>query len=392
MKAFGRHLLDRWALDPAVTYLNHGTVGAPPRRVLEVQQRLRDEIERQPSRFLLRDLSAIRVGLPSSAPGRLREAADAVGAFLGASGRDVVFLDNVTAAVSAVVNSVDLRAGDEVLVGQLAYGGVVNAVSHATRRAGARLITADVPFPVEDEGALVEAYARALSPRTRLVVVDHITAESALVMPVARIAEHARAHGAMVLVDGAHGPGAIAVDVPALGVDFYAANLHKWAWAPRSCGILWAAPPHQATLHPPVVSWGLDTGYTNEFDWVGTRDPTPHLAAPHALAYMREFGVEQVQAYNHALAWEAGQLLAQRWDTTVTTPERAIGTMVTVPLPARFGTTSAAAAGLRDALLFEDHIEVQLHAWDERLWTRVSAQIYNDLEDIERLAHAIHRR
>ena len=392
MITFGRQMLEAWALDPDVTYLNHGTVGAPPRRVLEAQQRLRDEIERQPSRFLLRDLSAIRVGQPSSAPGLLRRAAEVVGAFLGVAGRDVVFLDNVTAAVSSVVNSLDLRARDEILVSKLAYGGVVRAVTHAARRAGADVTKIDVPFPVADDDALVDAYARALSPRTRLVLIDHITAESAIVMPVARIVERVKAQGALTLVDGAHAPGAIAVDVSSLGADFYAATLHKWAWAPRSCGILWADPRHQPTLHPPVVSWGLDTGFTNEFDWVGTRDPTPYLAAPHALDYMRELGVEQVQSYNHTLAWESGQWLAAHWHTSLTVPESLIGTMVTVPLPARFGSTSADAARLRDALLFEDRIEVQLHAWGGRLWTRVSAQIYNDTTDIERLAEAVARR
>jgi len=381
-----------WALDPAITYLNHGTVGAPPRRVLEAQQRLRDEIERQPAKFLLRDLSAIRVGQPSATPGLLRQAADAVGAFLGVAGNDLVFVDNVTAAVNAVVGSLEFRPGDEIVISKLAYGGVARAVAFAARQAGAEVTTIDVPFPPDSEAPLIDAFDRALSPRTRLVIVDHITAESALVMPVAAIAAHAKAHGAMVLVDGAHAPGAIPVDITALGVDFYAATLHKWAWAPRSCGILWAAPPHQSVLHPPVVSWGLDTGFTREFDWVGTRDPTAHLTAPQALAFMAEFGVERVQAYNHGLAWQAGQLLTANWGTSVATPESLIGTMVTVPLPDRFGSTTADAARLRDALLFDDHIEVQLHASKGRLWTRVSAQIYNDIDDMQRLADAVLRR
>ncbi|MEO8481851.1 MAG: aminotransferase class V-fold PLP-dependent enzyme [Acidobacteriota bacterium] len=390
--SFGRSMLDAWALDPAITYLNHGTVGAPPRRVLEAQQQLRDEIERQPSRFLLRDLSAIRVGQPTSAPGLLRQAADKVGAFLGVAGRDLVFVDNVTAAVTAVVGNLEFRPGDAITISKLAYGGVARAVGHAARRAGVEVHTIDVPFPVADDAQLVEAFDRAVSPRTRLVIIDHITAESAMIMPVAQIAERAKARGAMVLVDGAHAPGAIPVDISALGVDFYAATLHKWAWTPRSCGILWAAAQHQPGLHPPVVSWGLDTGFTNEFDWVGTRDPTPFLTAPRALDYMSECGVARVQSYNHDLAWQAGQLLTRRWGTSIATPKALIGTMVTVPLPERFGRASADAARLRDALLFEDHIEVQLHAWHGQLWTRVSAQIYNDLSDVERLADAVTRR
>jgi isopenicillin-N epimerase len=193
-------------------------------------------------------------------------------------------------------------------------------------------------------------------------------------------------------VDGAHAPGAIPLDIPALGVDWYTGNLHKWAWTPRSCGILWAAPERQAGLHPPVVSWGLDQGYTTEFDWPGTRDPSAALAAPVALAYMRELGVGAVQGYNHALAWRAGRLLSDRLRVPLVQDESQIGTMITVPLPVRAGSGAAAAQRLRDALLFEDRIEVQLHAFGERLWTRVSAQIYNDEADVERLADALARR
>lgn len=392
MTEFGRRMLEQWALDPGITYLNHGTVGAPPRRVLDAQQHLRDEIERQPAEFLLRRLSAIRVGEPSSTPSLLRQAADAVGAFLGVDGRDLVFVDNVTAAVNAVVANLELRRGDEMVISTLAYGGVTRAVTHAARRMGADVTTIDLPFPVASGAELIEAFERAVSPRTRLVIVDHITAESALVMPIKQIIERVKAHGAMVLVDGAHAPGAIPFDLSTLGADFYAATLHKWAWTPRSCGVLWADAQYQPLLHPPVVSWGLDKGFTNEFDWVGTRDPTPFLTAPVALTCMQELGLERIQSYNHALAWQAGHLLATRWATSLTTPEALVGTMITVPLPERFGGTPEDAARVRDALLFEDRIEVQLHAWERRLWTRVSAQIYNDMDDVERLASAIERR
>jgi isopenicillin-N epimerase len=195
-----------------------------------------------------------------------------------------------------------------------------------------------------------------------------------------------------VLVDGAHAPGAIPLDVAGLGVDWYAANLHKWAWSPRSCSILWAAPERQAGLHAPVVSWGLDQGFTAEFDWPGTRDPSPALAAPEGIAFMRELGVDAVQGWDHALAWQAGRLLTERWGTRLVQEEAQIGTMITVPLPARAGTTREDAARLRDALLFEDRIEVQLHEFRGGLWVRVSAQVYNEIADVERLAEAVAAR
>jgi len=388
---FGRALLAEWALDPAVTYLNHGTVGATPRRVLAAQQRLRDEMERQPSRFLLRETASL-AGSRRLDPSRLRAAADAVANFLGSEGADLAFVDNATSGANAVLQSFDLRAGDEVLVTDHGYGGVTNAVRYWARRAGADVRTVTLPYPDFDADEVLRRLGDALDSRTRLAVLDHVTSESAIILPLAGMAAICRRAGIAVLADGAHAPGAIAVDVPALGVDWYTANLHKWAWAPRSSGILWAAPARQDRLHPTVISWGLDHGYTREFDWVGTRDPTPWLAAPAALDFMRELGVDDVRSWNHGLAWEGGRWLSRQWGTTLGVAEPQTGTMITVPLPARCGSSRDEAGRLRDALLDEDGIEVQVHAWDGRLYARLSAQVYNDLTDVERLGAAVLRR
>jgi len=392
MTSFGRSMLEHWLLDPAVTYLNHGTVGATPRRVLAAQQALRDEIERQPSRFLLRELASVRVGGARSAAPRMRLAAQEVAEFLGARGDDLAFVENTTTGANAVLRSLDLAPGDEILVSDLGYGGVVNAARYVARRAGAVVQTVEMPYPVRDPRAVADAFVAGLTPRTRLAVVDHITAESALVLPLAEIAERCRAKGVLVLADGAHAPGAIALDIPSLGVDWYVGNLHKWAFTPRSSGILWAPPERQADLHPTVISWGLDQGMAAEFDLLGTRDPTPYLAAPAALAFLRELGAEAVSAYDHDLAWNGARRLAERWRTPFETPEEMIGTMATVPLPVALGKTREEAGALRDALLFEDAIEVQVHAWRDRLHVRISAQVYNDMADVDRLGEAVARR
>jgi isopenicillin-N epimerase len=392
MKTFGRPMLAQWMLDPAVTYLNHGTVGATPRRVLAAQQAIRDEIERQPARFMLRELTGVRVGLPRPDPPRLRVAAAEVAESFGARGEDLAFVDNATTGVNAVLQSLAFSPGDEILILDRGYGGVANAVRCAARRSGARVRQVELPEPVRDAGPVVEAVAAALGETTRLAVVDHITAESALLLPLAEIAARCHDQGVPVVADGAHAPGAIALDIPALGVDWYVGNLHKWAWAPRSCGILWAAPERQAGLHPTVISWGLDQGMAMEFDDPGTRDPTHHLAAPAALAFMRELGLEAVRAYNHDLAWRGARRLAELWEVELATPESMIGTMATVPLPAALGAAREDAARVRDELLFEDAIEVQVHAWRGRLHARISAQIYNELADVERLGQAVLRQ
>jgi len=175
-------------------------------------------------------------------------------------------------------------------------------------------------------------------------------------------------------------------------VDWYVGNLHKWAWTPRSSGILWAAPERQDGLRPTVISWGLDKGFKAEFDMLGTRDPSPHLSAPAAIALRHEWGLEAIQAYNHGLAWEGARRLAERWQTPFDVPEAMIASMATVPLPEAAGRTPAEAQALRDALFFEDDIEVQMHAYRERVWARISAQIYNDINDIERLGEAVAKR
>lgn len=388
MKPFGHAWLAEWSLEPGLTYLNHGTVGVTPTRILDAQQAIRDEIERYPSRFMLRELSDIVVGRQQGRRPRLREAADVVGEFVGASGDDIVFVDNTTTGANGILRSLDFQPGDEIVVSDFGYGGVVRAVNFEARKQGAVVRTAAMPYPVTSADAVVEAFLSEVTPRTRLAVVDHITSQSALVLPLAAIASALHDRGVAVLSDGAHAPGAVALDIPALGVDWYVGNLHKWLWVPRSSGILWASPERSASLHGAVVSWGLDCGFHAEFDLPGTRDPTPHLTAPAAISFMRDVGVEAIRSYNHTLAWEGAHYLARRWNRQFVTPEAFIGTMATVEMPEGLGSTEADAAHVRDAL-FDKRIEVGVNAFRGRLYARICGQIYNDMSDVELLADTV---
>lgn len=393
MPDFGPSWRGEWMLDPSITYLNHGTVGAPPRRVLQAQADLRDEIERQPARFLLRELADHHGSGLAATPGkertRMRRAADEVGAFLGVGGDDLAFVENATSGANAVLRSFPFRAGDEIVVTDLGYGGVTNIATYVARTVGATVRTVSLPRPGAPTDAFVDAVVAGLGDATRVLIIDHITAETALLLPLRAIADACHERGVLVLADGAHAPGAIELDIPALGVDWYTANLHKWAWTARSAGILWAAPEQRQNLHAHVISWGLDQGLGAEFDLLGTRDPTPYLTAPVAIAMMREIGVEAIRAYNHDMALWAGRHLAERWGTVFATPEDMIGTMATVNLPEAAGSTSEDAAALKDALLWEDAIEIPVFSIDGRLASRVSAQIYNGRDDVERLATAV---
>lgn len=382
---FGTHLRDQWMLDPTLAYLNHGTVGAPPRSVLEFQRALIEQIEHNPARFLLRELAD---WTGAGAPTRIRTALAQVAAFVGCNSDDLVFVDNITAGANAVLRSFPLLPGDEIAVTSLGYGGITNAAAYAARTTGATLRTIDMPPSGAPPHTFVEAVADGLTPGTRLLVVDHLAATTALLLPVAEIVAACHARGVLVLVDGAHVPGQLALDIEAIGADWYTANLHKWAWAPRSCGVLWTSPEQQPRLRPVVTSWGFDNGLAAEFDLPGTRDPTALLSAPFAIEQMRQFGLDAIYRYNHDLAWWAGQYLAETWDTRFETPESMIGAMATVPLPARLGASPHDAEQVR-RLLEAAGIEAPVLVTPTGLAVRVSAQIYCDQADIERLGRAI---
>ena len=327
-------------------------------------------------------------GAAEGEPPRLRRALAELAPFVGASAGDLVFVDNITAGANAVLRSLPLGPGDRIAVTSLGYGGVTNAAAYAARVAGAELVTIELPGPGAPAHEYVERIVAGLAGGTRVLVVDHITASTALILPLADIARAAHDRSVLVLADGAHVPGNIPLAIESLGVDFYAANLHKWAWAPRSSGLLWAAPEHHAVLHPPVISWGLDNGMAAEFDLLGTRDPSTHLSAPYAVELLRAEGLDHLYAYNHELAWWAGQHLTERWGTMFATPEAMIGAMVAVALPESLGASAADAETVRVALDAQQ-IEAPIYPGPDRLSTRVSAQIYCDRTDIERFADAV---
>ncbi len=385
--SFGRAVRDEWPLDPGLAYLNHGTVGVAPIAVLDEQDRIRRQIESNPSRFVLREGTGM-LGV-SKQPSRLRRAAARVAEFVGAEPSDLVFVGNATEGVNAVLGSLGLQPGDGVLTTEKTYGGVRQAVRHACREAGAEVEVAALPCPVGSRTQVVDAILAATTGRTRLAVVDHIVSETGTVLPIEALVQRLRERGVAVLIDGAHAPGQVALSVASYSADYYTANLHKWACAPRSCGFLWARPEVQDGLHPPVVSWNLDEGLAREFDWTGTRDLSAPLAAPFGIEYLLDRDLEAVQRYNHELVLEGARLLSSRWQTRIGAPESMTAAMASVELPERFAATEAEALRLRDRLLFHYRIEVPVFLWGAGLWCRLSAQVYNEMEDFERLADAV---
>jgi isopenicillin-N epimerase len=226
--------------------------------------------------------------------------------------------------------------------------------------------------------------ARA-SARTKLLVIDHVTSATALIFPVTRIVAEMKKRGIPVLVDGAHAPGMIDLDIPAIGADWYAGNCHKWLFAPKGCAFVWASPARRANLHPTVISHGYGSGLAAEFDWIGTKDYSAWAALPTAIAYYESLGPELVRARNHALAVEAGQMVAKAWGTEIGGPPELLGTMATIRLPVQPEATLANAARVHDWLWDTHQIEAPIFVFGGKLWLRIACQVFNELDDYKRL-------
>jgi isopenicillin-N epimerase len=384
---FGAAFRDQWLLNPSVRYLNHGTVGGIPKRVLARQRAWQDTIEQNPAQFLLRKLVPL-VGVTPEPKPLIREAARSVAAFLGASADHFGFCRNVTSAINAVLRSSAFGARDEIVVFPDTYGAVTISARAIAGASGATVTIADVENPHSTQ-AWHDALSRSLNANTRLVILDHVTSGSAAVLDLKPLIEQCHAKGARVLIDGAHAPGAIDVNIGALDCDYYAGNLHKWMWTPRSCGFLALNPTRLHTVHAPTLSWGYDTGFTNELDWEGTYDPTPMLSTGEALQMFSELSFERIRTYNHELAWRAYQTLSARAEQVYRATESSIGTMASVFLPERFGHSAEDAMRVRDWLWHEHAIEIHVSAIRNRIAARVSAQVYVDDENVTELARVL---
>ncbi len=379
MPLLGKAVRHEWPLDWNFLSVNHGSFGAAPRVVLAAQQNWRQRLEAQPGRFM-------RAVLPEA----LRHAADRLGAFIGADGRDIAFVDNATTGCNAVLRSLRLQSDDEIVVLTHGYGAVRNTVRYVCERTGARMVEAEVPFPHPHADAIVANIAAVLTERTRLAVVDHITSASALVLPLQRIVELCHGASVPVLVDGAHAPAQVTLDMRTLGADWYAGNCHKWLCAPKGSAFLYAAQDRQRDLHPVTISHGLGKGFLEEFDWTGTRDPSAWLATDVAIDFHNRLGGEAMMARNIALAAEAAALLARRLNTDVGAAGALAGSMGVVRLPLAGEATVDRSADIRVRLL-EAGTDAPTHVQARAIWLRISAAAYNDIEDYERLGDIVAR-
>ena len=363
-----RELKDEFLLDPAATFLNHGSFGACPRPVFERYQEWQRELERGPFDFITRRLRDL-----------LDESRAALAAHVGSAPEDVAFVQNATTGVNLAARSLELRPGDEVLATTLEYGACDLAWQSVCEHAGARYVRAEVPLPIASPEAVVEALFARRSERTRVVFVSHVGSETGLLLPVEPIVARARAEGLVTVVDGAHAPGHLPLDLESTGADFYAGNCHKWLCAPKGAAFLHVRPEHQERVGGAIVSWGYSEPATflSRIERQGTRDPAAYLAVPDAIAFQRERAWDDVRARCVALAREARLELCAALGTEPIAPPEMVLQMASVQLPRPDPDL--------EQHLFDDH-RVEVHVMPPACeLLRVSIAGYNDRADVERL-------
>ncbi|MES2643557.1 MAG: aminotransferase class V-fold PLP-dependent enzyme [Myxococcota bacterium] len=369
-----------WGLDPEATFLNHGSFGATPRAVLEAQARWRDEMERQPVLFLARRLPALMDGV------RAR-----VAAFLNADPAGLMPVANATTGVATVLHTFDWAPGDEILLADSTYNAVKQAARALSDRYGVRVVEVRVPFPLETAAQVTAAYVAGFGPRTRLVVVDHVVSATGCVLPAAAIVAEARARGVPVLVDGAHAPALLPLDLSAIGADFYTGNLHKWLCTPKGTAVLSVAPAWRPRMHPLAISHGYGAGLAGEFDWTGTFDPSAWLAVPDAIDLFEGFGPDAVRAANHALVRVGRVQLAEALGVDLPHPDdpALYAAMASVRVPWARATDGVTLNAMSAAMYDQHRIEVPFSAYDDRVFVRISGQLYNAPDDYTRLADVL---
>ncbi len=375
-------LRDQFLLREDVVFLNHGSFGACPRPVHRRYQALQCELESNPVAFLAEDREL---------PGRMAAARAELARFLGARRDDLVLVPNATHGLNVVARSVDLRPGDEVLLTDHGYGAIDRTWTFACERAGARVRRARVPLPVESAEQVVEEIWAEVTHRTRVLCLDHITSPTALILPLKPLIRRARRAGILVVIDGAHGPGQVPVDLADLDPDVYVGNGHKWLLAPKGAGFLWARPEVQPLLQPLVVSWGWRSDrpgpsrFVDEQEWTGTRDPAAGLAVPAALAFRQEHDWPRQQRRCRHLLRQARAEISRLTGRLPICPDDAawFGQMHALPLP------PCDPPRVQRALRERFAIEVPVIAWQGQALLRVSVQVYNTRQDVEALVMAL---
>jgi isopenicillin-N epimerase len=360
--------VEHWALSPEVLHLNHGSFGGCRASVIAEATRLRTELEAAPMKFF---------GLAWQ--GLIDRAREALAAFVGAPADRLVFVPNATHGVAIAIASCRLEPGDEIVTTNHTYRAVRNQLARLAAARGARVVTVAIGLPF-DPDAMIAAIDAAITPRTRLVVLDHVTSPTALIFPLERIVPALVARGIQVVIDGAHAPGQIALDIAALGATYYAGNNHKWLCAPKATGFLVAHGPAAplVTSHGASPDYGPANRFHAELDWTGTADPTPHLCVPAAIAAVADWPATRERNHALVLALRDRVIAALGGDERHhLAPATSLGCMAAIPV-----RISGVPLALTERLL-RANVELPIVDWPGQPFVRLSAHLYNDVRDAE---------
>lgn len=387
-----------WQLDPSIAYLNHGSFGACPSVVLEAQSAFRAQLEAEPVRFFTREVQAM-----------LDTSRESLADVLSADARDLVFVTNATTGVNSVLRSIKWNAGDELLLTDHAYNACGNVVDYLANRCGVVPVIVSLPFPVDAASAVTERIMSHVTNRTRLAMVDHVTSSTGLVLPIEVIVSQLAELGVDTLVDGAHAPGMVPLDLKDLNAAYYAGNCHKWLCAPKGAAFLHVRRDRRSDIAPAVISHGWNvprpgrSRFHDLFDWQGTVDPTPWLCVAPSIQFMQSLlpgGLAAVMAHNRSLTLQGRSLLADTLGIRQPCPDEMIGSLASLPLPEDVNTSAddldwttvpTPSHPIHTALLKTYKIEVPVFFWPQmpQRLVRISMQLYNTLDQVKFLANAL---
>jgi isopenicillin-N epimerase len=377
---FGKAIRSEWLLDEDVIFLNHGSFGACPRSVLGVQREWQERMEAEPVRFMTREL-----------PPHLDLARAELAAFVGSRVEDLAFAHNATDGANAVLRSLlpTFKPGDELLTTSQAYRAVRQTMVYVAGLSGATVVDAAVPFPIADAEEVTRAIACAITPRTAFAVIDHITSPTGVIFPIKQIIALFKERGIPVLIDGAHTPGQIPLNLDTLGADYYVGNCHKWLYAPKGAALLWVDKKHQSKIHPTVISHYLGAGYQTEFGWTGTQDPSAFLSVPAGIEFHRKLAAAGSHEYTRKMLLGARNAITTALGVPIAAPEDMLANLCTFMLPNDPDATDEHVQHLHDALFNEYRIEVPAMNANGKLCVRASSQVYNDRSDFDVLKTAL---
>ncbi len=377
---FGYRIKNEWLLDDGVTFLNHGSFGATPLKVLQAKEEFERRLEREPFTFFIEEYNVLLI-----------ESLSKLAKFVGSKEENIVLVENATTGVNTVLRSLEkeLKPGDEIITPNHVYHGVWNTMKFIANRTGAKAVEFDIPFPVVNNELIIEKIINQITPKTKIIILDHIASPTALIFPVKEIIELCRSKGIITIIDGAHAPGMLELNIESLGADFYTGNCHKWMFTPKGCALLWISKEWQSKINPLVISLFHGNSFQEEFAWTGTKNPAPWLSLSPAIDFYNALDFTKVREYNHKLVCDATELICSELKINEHANYDMLGFMSSIELPVKMKIDEKTTMELRNHFMKKYWIELPFHIFDNRIFFRISAQVYNEIDDYKKLVSAL---